>query len=87
MYCRRIWPTEAKPNGSTAFAANAVGRISEVSRCYAVAVLLNGYGVTGVFVLLGAVADYRRRRNSDYPESKTKGVVSVEVWRALIRSF
>ena len=52
VYVPEIWPTEAKLRGSGL--ANAVGRISGIAAPYAVAVLLNGYGVTGVFVLLGA---------------------------------
>lgn len=52
--CSEIWPTEAKLRGSGL--ANAVGRISGIAAPYAVAVLLNGYGVTGVFVLLGTVS-------------------------------
>ena len=36
--------------------ANAVGRISGIAAPYAVAVLLSSYGVTGVFILLGAVS-------------------------------
>ena len=36
--------------------ANAVGRISGILAPYAVAVLLDNYGVTGVFVLLGSVS-------------------------------
>lgn len=51
VYVPEIWPTEAKLRGSGL--ANAVGRISGIAAPYAVAVLLNGYGVTGVFVLLG----------------------------------
>lgn len=54
VYVPEIWPTEAKLRGSGL--ANAVGRISGIAAPYAVAVLLNGYGVTGVFVLLGAVS-------------------------------
>ncbi len=49
------WPTEAKLRGSGL--ANAVGRISRgIAAPYAVAVLLSSYGVTGVFILLGAVS-------------------------------
>ena len=54
VYVPEIWPTEAKLRGSGL--ANAVGRISGIAAPYAVAVLLNGYGVTGVFVLLGTVS-------------------------------
>ena len=54
VYVPEIWPTEAKLRGSGL--ANAVGRISGIAAPYAVAILLNGYGVTGVFVLLGAVS-------------------------------
>ncbi len=45
VYVPEIWPTEAKLRGSGL--ANAVGRISGIAAPYAVAVLLNGYGVTG----------------------------------------
>ena len=54
VYVPEIWPTEAKLRGSGL--ANAVGRISGIAAPYAVAVLLSAYGVTGVFVLLGAVS-------------------------------
>lgn len=54
VYVPEIWPTEAKLRGSGL--ANAVGRISGILAPYAVAVLLNNYGVTGVFVLLGLVS-------------------------------
>ena len=54
VYVPEIWPTEAKLRGSGL--ANAVGRISGIAAPYAVAVLLSSYGVTGVFVLLGAVS-------------------------------
>ncbi len=49
----------AKPEGQTPWLpglANAVGRISGIAAPYAVAVLLSSYGVTGVFILLGAVS-------------------------------
>ncbi len=49
-----IWPTEAKLRGSGL--ANAVGRISGIASPYAVAVLLDSYGVSGVFILLGSVS-------------------------------
>ena len=54
VYVPEIWPTEAKLRGSGL--ANAVGRISGILAPYAVAVLLDNYGVTGVFVLLGSVS-------------------------------
>ena len=54
VYVPEIWPTEAKLRGSGL--ANAVGRISGIAAPYAVAVLLSSYGVTGVFILLGAVS-------------------------------
>ena len=54
VYVPEIWPTEAKLRGSGF--ANAVGRISGILAPYAVAVLLDNYGVTGVFVLLGSVS-------------------------------
>lgn len=54
VYVPEIWPTEAKLRGSGV--ANAVGRISGIIAPYAVASLLNSQGVTGVFVLLGAVS-------------------------------
>lgn len=54
VYVPEIWPTEAKLRGSGL--ANAVGRISGIAAPYAVATLLSGYGVTGVFVLLGGVS-------------------------------
>ena len=54
VYVPEIWPTEAKLRGSGL--ANAVGRISSIAAPYAVAVLLSSYGVTGVFILLGAVS-------------------------------
>ncbi|MCW2486954.1 MFS transporter [Candidatus Symbiopectobacterium sp. NZEC127] len=54
VYVPEIWPTEAKLRGSGL--ANAVGRISGIAAPYAVASLLSGYGVTGVFVLLGGVS-------------------------------
>ncbi|PWC19668.1 MFS transporter [Brenneria corticis] len=54
VYVPEIWPTEAKLRGSGL--ANAVGRISGIAAPYAVAVLLSGYGVTAVFILLGAVS-------------------------------
>ena len=54
VYVPEIWPTEAKLRGSGL--ANAVGRISGILAPYAVAALLDNYGVTGVFVLLGSVS-------------------------------
>ena len=54
VYVPEIWPTEAKLRGSGV--ANAVGRISGIIAPYAVASLLDSKGVTGVFVLLGAVS-------------------------------
>lgn len=54
VYVPEIWPTEAKLRGSGV--ANAVGRISGIIAPYAVASLLDSQGVTGVFVLLGAVS-------------------------------
>lgn len=54
VYVPEIWPTEAKLRGSGL--ANAVGRVSGIAAPYAVAALLDGYGVSGVFVLLGCVA-------------------------------
>lgn len=54
VYVPEIWPTEAKLRGSGL--ANAVGRISGIAAPYAVTVLLSSYGVTGVFILLGAVS-------------------------------
>ena len=54
VYVPEIWPTEAKLRGSGL--ANAVGRISGILAPYTVAVLLDNYGVTGVFVLLGSVS-------------------------------
>lgn len=54
VYVPEIWPTEAKLRGSGL--ANAVGRISGIAAPYAVAALLDGSGVTGVFALLGSVA-------------------------------
>ena len=54
VYVPEIWPTEAKLRGSGL--ANAVGRISGILAPYAVAVLLDNYGVTCVFVLLGSVS-------------------------------
>jgi putative MFS transporter len=54
VYVPEIWPTEAKLRGSGL--ANAVGRISGIAAPYAVALLLDNYGVTGVFMLLGSVS-------------------------------
>ena len=54
VYVPEIWPTEAKLRGSGL--ANAFGRISGILSPFAVAALLDNYGVTGVFVLLGSVA-------------------------------
>lgn len=54
VYVPEIWPTEAKLRGSGL--ANAVGRISGIASPYAVAVLLDSYGVSGVFILLGSVS-------------------------------
>lgn len=54
VYVPEIWPTEAKLRGSGL--ANAVGRISGILAPYAVAGLLDGVGVTGVFIFLGAVS-------------------------------
>lgn len=54
VYVPEIWPTEAKLRGSGL--ANAVGRVSGIAAPYAVAVLLDNYGVTGVFALLGSVS-------------------------------
>ncbi|WP_409308030.1 MFS transporter [Pectobacterium sp. B1J-3] len=54
VYVPEIWPTEAKLRGSGL--ANAVGRVSGIAAPYAVAVLLDNYGVSGVFVLLGSVS-------------------------------
>jgi putative MFS transporter len=54
VYVPEIWPTEAKLRGSGL--ANAVGRISGILAPYAVALLLDNYGVTGVFILLGSVS-------------------------------
>lgn len=54
VYAPEIWPTEAKLRGSGV--ANAVGRVSGILAPYAVAALLDSQGVTGVFVLLGAVS-------------------------------
>lgn len=54
VYVPEIWPTEAKLRGSGV--ANAVGRVSGIVAPYAVASLLDSNGVTGVFILLGAVS-------------------------------
>ncbi len=54
VYVPEIWPTEAKLRGSGV--ANAVGRVSGIITPFAVASLLTNVGVTGVFLLLGAVA-------------------------------
>lgn len=54
VYVPEIWPTEAKLRGSGL--ANSVGRISGILTPFAVAALLTNTGVTGVFLLLGAVA-------------------------------
>lgn len=54
VYVPEIWPTETKLRGSGL--ANAVGRVSGILAPYAVAALLDNYGVTGVFLLLGSVS-------------------------------
>lgn len=54
VYVPEIWPTEARLRGSGL--ANAIGRISGIAAPYAVATLLNNYGVTGVFILLSVVS-------------------------------
>nr|WP_319489310.1 MFS transporter [uncultured Caproiciproducens sp.] len=54
VYVPEIWPTEAKLRGSGL--ANSVGRVSGILTPFAVAAMLTNVGVTGVFILLGAVA-------------------------------
>lgn len=54
VYAPETWLTEVRPRGSGP--ASAVGCIGSIAAPYAVAVLLNGYGATGIFVLLGMVS-------------------------------
>lgn len=53
--CMSLKSGRQRPNPWSGL-ANAVGRISGIAAPYAVAVLLSSYGVTGVFILLGAVS-------------------------------
>lgn len=54
VYVPEIWPTAAKLRG--AGLANSVGRVSGIAAPFAVASLLSGFGMPGVFVLLGITA-------------------------------
>lgn len=53
VYVFEIWSIEVKFRGFGL--ANAVGRISGIVVFYVVVVLFSSYGVTGVFIFLGAV--------------------------------